>query len=247
MRYLLLLTATLLPYTIPSLYSQSIVAYWNFNSGFDFENDSPQIVHASTSGNATLYQQRADTDGNGKGGNAFAQFGITSEAGKAMAWDDVSKSGDNDAEIFITFSSSGFTNVKLHFDILGNYDVDAEDGILSFDLKYDFNPLEDTTNSAVSGTDTIKDFASGSSSDFLSNEALPVGINALDASFSQVTVDFGALFDDQDFVAIRLDDFKGNKEMAIDNLVITAVIPEPNIYASMLASFALLLVFFRRK
>ena len=34
-----------------------------------------------------------------------------------MAWDDVSKSGDNDAEFFITFSSAGFPNINLYFDI----------------------------------------------------------------------------------------------------------------------------------
>ena len=229
------------------LHSQSVVAFWDFNDGFSEENDSPQIVHTATSGNGIIYQQRADTDGNGKSGNAFSQFGITSQAGKSMAWDDVSKSGDNDAEFFITFSTSGFQNVKLHFDILGNYDAAAEDGIVSFDLKYDFNPLEDVIASEVSTTTSIKDFASGNSTNLLSNKALPASINAQDASFSPVTVDFGSLLDDQNFVAIRLDDFKENKEMSIDNLVITAVIPEPNMYATILASVVLLFVILRRK
>lgn len=224
------------------LQAQSVIANWDFNDGYDVGNDTPQIVHSASVGSGTIYQQRADTDGNGKGGNAFSQFGITSLAGKSMAWDDVGKSGDNDAEFFVTFSTTGYQNINMYFDILGNEDG----GIVSFDLKYDFNVLEDANPADVSGT--VKDFNAGSSNDFLNNETLPVSINAIDADFTQISVSFAGLLDNQNLVAIRLDDFKENDAMSIDNVVITGtVIPEPSTYAIVLASLASLVVFFRKK
>ena len=227
--------------SLNNLNAQSVIANWNFNDGFSLDNDTPQIVHNASSGSGVIYQQRADTDGNGKGGNAFDQFGITSSSGKSMAWDDVSKSGDNDAEFFITFSSAGFQNIKLYFDIKGNGDA----GILSYDLKYDFNILQDANPADVSGS--VKDFASGFSSSFLNNEALPTSISGVDAEFSQITVDFGLLLDNQNFVALRLDDFKENDAMSIDNVVVIGtVIPEPSTYAMLLGLFALAYTFIRK-
>ena len=224
-----------------SLNAQSVIASWDFNDGFSLDNDTPQIVHNASSGSGVIYQQRADTDGNGKGGNAFDQFGITSSSGKAMAWDDVGKSGDNDAEFFITFSSAGFQNINLYFDIKGNGDA----GISSYDLKYDFNNLQDANPADVSGT--VKDFASGSSISFLNNEALPTSISGVDAEFSQITLDFGSLLDNQNIVALRLDDFKENDAMSIDNVVVTGtVIPEPSIYGMLLGLFALAFTFIKK-
>ena len=225
-----------------NLNAQSVIANWNFNDGFSLDNDTPQIVHNASTGSGVIYQQRADTDGNGKGGNAFDLFGITSSSGKSMAWDDVSKSGDNDAEFFITFSSAGFRNINLYFDIKGNGDA----GILSYDLKYDFNNLQDANPADVSGT--VKDFASGSSTSFLNNEALPTSISGIDAEFSQITLDFGSLLDNQNIVALRLDDFKENDAMSIDNVVVTGtVIPEPSTYAMLIGLFALAFAFMKKQ
>ena len=225
-----------------NLNAQSVIANWNFNDGFSLDNDTPQIVHNASTGSGVIYQQRADTDGNGKGGNAFDQFGITSSSGKSMAWDDVGKSGDNDAEFFITFSSAGFQNINLYFDIKGNGDA----GILSYDLKYDFNNLQDANPADVSGT--VKDFASGSSTSFLNNEALPTSISGVDAEFSQITLDFGSLLDNQNIVALRLDDFKENDAMSIDNVVVTGtVIPEPSTYAMLLGLFTLAFAFIKKQ
>ena len=224
-----------------TLNAQSVIANWDFNDGYSFDNDTPQILHNASLGSGVIYQQRADTDGNGKGGNAFNQFGISSSSGKSMAWDDVSKSGDNDAEFFITFSSLGFQNINLYFDIKGNGDA----GILSYDLKYDFNYLEDSNPVDVSGT--VKDFASGSSLSFLNNEALPASISGADSEFSQVSIVFGSLLDNQNIVALRLDDFKENDAMSIDNvLIIGTVIPEPSTYALLIGLFLMAFAFTRK-
>ena len=240
MRYLHLpLSFILFSFTLSA---QSVIAGWDFNDGFSFDNDTPQIVHSASSGSGEIYQQRADTDGNGKGGYAFNQFGITSSSGKSMAWDDVGKSGDNDAEFFITFSSVGFKDINLYFDIKGN----GDDGILSYDLKYDFNNLEDSNPADVSGI--VKDFASGSSTSFLNNESLPANINGVDAEFSSVSLSFGSLFDNQGFIALRLDDFKENDAMSIDNVLITGTaIPEPNTYALLLGISAIVFAFIRKR
>ena len=219
----------------------TVIANWDFNDGFSFDNDTPQIVHNASLGSGVIYQQRADTDGNGKGGNVFDQLGIASSSGKSMAWDDVGKSGDNDAEFFITFSSTGFQNINLYFDIKGN----DEAGILSYDLKYDFNNLQDAGPADVSGT--VKDFASGLSTSFLNNQALPTSISGINAEFSQITLDFGSLLDNQDIVALRFDDFKENDAMSIDNVVVTGtVIPEPSTYAMIIGLFAMAFALIRK-
>ena len=114
------------------------IAYWNFNDEFDSPNDSPQIVHNASEGAGTLYQQRADTDGNGKDGVGYN----ATAAGKAIAWNDVGKGGDNDAEVFVQFSTTGYKDIVIRFDVLGN----ADGGIISFDLKYDTNALVDVTD-----------------------------------------------------------------------------------------------------
>lgn len=211
-----------------SAQAELVIAFWDFNDGFDVANDTVQIVHAASPGSGTLYQQRADTDGNGKGGNAFSQSGfdgipssISVSDGKSMAWDDVAKKGDNDAEFFITFSTLGLTNVKISFDIEGNSPPD--DGIASYDVKYDFNTLVDVTDPNPDVTGTIKDFDGGNSADFLNNQVVPTGTNS---GFQRVSIDFGSALDNQSFVAVRFDDFKENDAMSIDNVLVTAI-PEP--------------------
>jgi hypothetical protein len=223
-----------------SLFSEVTIAFWDFNDGYAVDNDTPQITHSASFGSGTLYQQRADTDGNGKSGNAFSQFGISSSAGKSMAWDDIGKSGDNDAEFFITFSTVGFKDIELYFDILGNEDA----GVASFDLKYGFNGLEDSTPADVSGP--VKDFTSGESTSLINNELFPTSINGLERTFAQSSVNFVGLLDNQNTIAIRLDDFDNNDAMSIDNvLIVGTAIPEPSTYSLLLGSVFLAFALFR--
>ena len=211
------------------------IAYWNFNDGFDAPNGSVQIVHNASEGVGTLYQQRADTDGNGKGGVAYA----ATVAGKSMAWDDVGKGGDNDAEFFVQFSTTGYKDIVIRFDILGN----ADQGIISFDLKYDPNALVDITN-PPDVTGTIKDFDGSTSTSILNNE--PATTNG--TTFIEVNIDLSTTtgLNDQSVVAIRLDDFKNNDAMRIDNFLITATpIPEPS--SSALLGFSGIALLLRRR
>ncbi|MFP4156760.1 MAG: PEP-CTERM sorting domain-containing protein [Opitutales bacterium] len=228
---------------------QNVIAFWDFNDGYDFANDVPQIVHGASLGSGTLYQQRADTDGNGKGGNAFSQSGfdgsissINVSDGKSMAWNDIAKSGANDAEIFITFATSGFQDIEISFDIEGNDGA----GIATYDVKYDFNELVDVTDPGdVSGT--IKDFDGGNSTDFLNNTSAPGGINDPEA-FVRESIAFGSALDDQSFVAVRLDDFQDNDKMSIDNVLVTGtVVPEPASFGTLAGALALGFAALRRR
>ncbi|MBS3820582.1 MAG: PEP-CTERM sorting domain-containing protein [Phycisphaerae bacterium] len=208
----------------------TIIAFWDFNGGFDVDDETVQIVHSASIGSGTVYQQRADTDGNGKGGVAFSQSGfdgspagINVQEGKSMAWDDVAKSGDNDAEFFIVFDTTNLQDIEIRFDIEGNEDK----GIASFDVKYDTNPLEDVTDPG-DVTGTIKDFAGGNSTDYLNNTSAPAGVND---GFVPYSLDMSSVtgINDQSTVAVRFDDFEDNDTMSIDNVLITAtVIPEPS-------------------
>jgi hypothetical protein len=223
-----------------------IIAFWDFNDGYEFDNDVPQIVHDASEGSGTLYQQRADTDGNGKGGNAFSQSGfdgsissINVSDGKSMAWDDVAKKGDNDAEFFVVFDTTGYRDISISFDIEGNDGA----GISTFDAKYDTNPLVDVTDPGdVDGT--IKDFDGGESTSLFNNTDAPSGINDPEA-FVRYDLDLSSetAINDQSTVAVRFDDFKENDKMSIDNVLVTATaIPEPSTFLLMgltaLAAFA---------
>ena len=212
-----------------------VISYWDFNDGFSEADKTLQIVHTASQGNGTLYQQRADTDGNGKGGVAYAGNGITATDGKAMAWDDVGKSGDNDAEFFVSFFTTGFKDINIRMDLQGN----ALGGIVSYDLKYDTNTLVDV---AYNGG-TIKDFAGGTSTSFSNNTA-----TGNPAAYTEISIDMSTAtaINNQSVVVLRFDDLKENDDLRIDNIVITGTaIPEPSSTALLgLGGLALLL---RRK
>lgn len=205
----------------------AVLAFWDFNDGFAEADLSPQIVHGSVIGAATLYQQRADTDGNGKGGNAFTDpaNGIDVVAGQAMAWDDIAKSGDNDAEFFLVFSTIGYKDIEVSFDLRGNDTTPIQ----SFDLKFSLNTLQDATNPGdVIGT--IKDFAGGVSTEIVNNSP----VNGVGA-YTRVVVNLASQTDlnDKTYVALRFDDWQSgsaNNDMRIDNVLITGnLIPEPSV------------------
>lgn len=225
--------------------ADTVIALWDFNDGFDVPHETVQIVHAASQGSGTLYQQRADTDGNGKGGVAFADpsLGISVIDGRAMAWDDIAKGGENDAEIFAEFSTIGFTNIRIRFDVQGN--GEGADEIVTYDLKYDINPLVDVVNPPdVVGT--IKDFAGGLSTEIQDDRPLP----ANGSTFISDTIDLSGFTDlnNQSTVAIRLDNFKENDAMRIDNFMITGItaVPEPASPAFLCVAFGCVAVRRRR-
>jgi hypothetical protein len=220
---------------------QSLIGFWDFNDGFDVGNDQVQLAHSATMGNGTIYQQLADIDGNGKGGNAFADaiFGINTTAGQGIAWDDVAKSGANDAEMFIEFSTLGFQDIEISFDMQGN----DEAGILSYDLKYDNNPLVDILDPNGSGV-TIKDFTGGNSTTLANNQAVTTSID----SYFRYTIDLSTVTaaNNQTAFAFRFDDVQDNDDWRLDNFLVTGTaVPEPSSLAFCILAGSMLMV--RRK
>jgi len=222
---------------------QQTIAFWDFN-GSDFddgllgEDEDPQIIHAPSIGSGVLYQQRADTDGNGKGGNAYtsALLGINVADGRAIAWDDFSKSGDNDAEFFAVVATTGFENIQISFDYRGNDDdadgddVNDGDGFIGFDAKYSLSDLIDVVVDDVDLAQSIKDF-DGESIDLLVNVVLDNDSTA----YNRITLNAPAGASDQSVFAFRLDDFSENDSVRFDNVLISgtaiAAIPEPSTLA----------------
>lgn len=222
---------------LASVKGESVIAFWDFNDGFDEPNETVRIQHLASIGSGTLYQQRADTDGNGKGGLAYANASLSINAsdGRAMAWNDISKSGDNDAEFFVEFSTVGFTGIQVRFDVLGDGDVNSE--IVSYDLKYDVNPLVEVTNPGdVVGT--VYDFAGGLSTTVFNNQ--PISPNG--DTFITETIDLSGIAEvnDQSVVILRIDDLDGNDSLRFDNFLVTGVtaIPEPSTAVALALAFA---------
>ncbi|MGJ8725081.1 MAG: PEP-CTERM sorting domain-containing protein [Roseibacillus sp.] len=207
--------------------SASLIAFWDFDNGFSEADEVVQITHPVTQGSGTLFQQRADTDGNGKGGVAFSapEFSINALEDRSFAWDDAAKGGENDAEFFIQISTLGYQDITIRFDVEGNPDG----GITSFDLKYSPNILADTSE-AMDVVGTIKDFEGGVSSEIFNNEPFTAGLN-LDAGFVEQVLDLSSVtaLNNQPVLSLRFDDFDGNDDLRFDNILITGTaIPEPS-------------------
>ena len=208
-----------------------IIAFWDFNERFDVGNGAAQVVQTASIGDGILYQQRANIDGNGKGGVTFTDTangidttGATDE--RSIAWDDFRVSGDNDAEFFITIDTTNFEDITVSFDIQGD---DAPLPPPSFDLKFDTAELVDVMNPGdVVGT--IKDFENGTSIEIFNNEPL-----AATPAFTRVSFDLSAVdgIEGQSILALRFDDFDNaddaNGQLRFDNLLITGTaVPEPS-------------------
>lgn len=220
--------------------AQDVIAFWDFNDGFVEDDETPQIIHAAALGNGTAYQQRADTDGNGKGGNSYtnAIFGINADAGRSIAWDDLAKSGDNDAELFLSVSTLGFTDINISFDIRGNDDnddgpdVNDEDGVNRYDLKYSLSALVDVIVPDVDPTIAIKDF-DGDSFDYLTNEDITTDPD----DFVRFSYDLSAFTDvnNQANFSFRIDDIQENDSVRFDNILISGIaVPEPSALTGLL-------------
>ena len=226
-----------------NLNAQEVIAFWDFNNGFDFRPDDPdteptpiQITLEADQGSGILYQQRAEIDGNGKGGNAFNQavLGINVPEGQGIAWDDFTNAGDNDGEFFGVVSTAGFENIEISFDFLGNDDdengdeVNDSDGFTRFDFKYSLLDLIDVNPDEVPdvGDGLIKDF-DGESIDIDTN----IDVTNSSVDYQRLSFQIDPAVNNQSVFAFRLDDFRENNQVRFDNVLVTGIaiaVPEPS-------------------
>jgi hypothetical protein len=113
----------------------SLMAVWDF--GPDSTNYTLVPQYEYVSGVPTLAAGNADYDDNGGNGVAFTDAaGNYHDAGQALHWSDVSKSGDvNNAYITITINTTGWQDMAIRWD----YDSDnsgGKRGPVRFDLDY---------------------------------------------------------------------------------------------------------------
>jgi hypothetical protein len=177
----------------------SVLAIWDFGDNKDSYTESPAYYNTIVSPTLTL--AGSDIDDNGKDGTAYMDAaGIAHIVGQAAAWDDINKSGsDNDAALFITLNTTGFTDLVIRWDY-------KSESATSFDFDYRIGD-EDWTG-------------------IVNNKPITPGWS--DDQWYSVSLDLSAV-DDQSFVQLRLDDLTkddGNDKFAIDNIEITGI-PEP--------------------
>ncbi len=96
-----------------------VIASWDFGPSSDYYTLVPQY------GNGTMTAGNADYDTNGGDG-------VT---GQALHWNDVSKSGDNDAYIIITVDATLWYDMSIRWDYKSDNTGDKK-GPVSFDLDY---------------------------------------------------------------------------------------------------------------
>ncbi|MES2438348.1 MAG: hypothetical protein V4584_04755 [Verrucomicrobiota bacterium] len=223
------------------------IAFWDFNDHPTLPSQVVQVIHNASTGAGILYQQKAEIELDGKTGVDYANAGegLNAIAGKGMGWDDVAKSGStDDGEFFITFSTFNFNSIVVSFDIKGN--LDAGEGIQSFDLKYALTALDN--NAAFTGTSTgasgsIKVFAGGLNTSVYNNQA----VSTSDV-YTRVSFDLSSItaLNNQNYVALRFDDWKEGNALSIDNLLITGIaVPEPT--TALLGGITLLGLLRRRR
>jgi hypothetical protein len=111
-----------------------LMAVWDFGPNSTNYTLVPQYEYVS--GVPTLAAGNADYDADGGNGVAFIDAAGNSHIdGQALHWNDVSKSGDNDAYIIITIDTTGWQDMSIRWDYKSDNDGNKT-GPVSFDLDY---------------------------------------------------------------------------------------------------------------
>ncbi len=114
--------------------SADLMSFWSFGPNSTNYTLVPQYEYVS--GVPTLTAGNADYDTNGGDGVEFTDAaGNYHDAGQALHWDDVSKSGDNDAYIIITMDTTDWQDMAIRWDYKSDNSGDKT-GPVSFDLDY---------------------------------------------------------------------------------------------------------------
>jgi len=181
----------------------TVLAIWDFGPSSAYYTLEPDYYN--TVAMPTLYLHGSGLDIDGKNGIAYLDAdGINHIAGQAGGWDDINKSGtENDAALFITIDTSGFSNLSIRWDYKSELAV-------SFDFSY-------------------RTSADGSWVKIINNQ--PITPGWAEKQWYSVEIDLSGYteMNNQSYLQLRLDDLvegPGNDKFAIDNIEITGI-PEP--------------------
>jgi hypothetical protein len=203
---IILAVCVILSFAQPSLaaIATTVLAIWDFGPDSTHYTQAPAYYNTVAAPTLTLAGSGVDT--NGKNGVAYTDAaGIAHIAGQAAAWDDINKSGTvNDAALFITLDTTGFSSLAIRWDYKSEFAT-------SFDFAY--RTAADGTWTQIADNQTITPNWSGESW----------------GSVVLTMFDKTAL-NNQSYVQFRIDDMvegPGNDRFAFDNIEITGVVPEP--------------------
>lgn len=181
----------------------TVLAIWDFGPSSAYYTLEPDYYN--TVAMPTLYLHGSGLDIDGKNGIAYLDAdGINHIAGQAGGWDDINKSGtENDAALFITIDTSGFSNLSIRWDYKSELAV-------SFDFSY-------------------RTSADGSWVKIINNQPITPGWAANQWYSVEIDMSGYTEMNNQSYLQLRLDDLvegPGNDKFAIDNIEITGI-PEP--------------------
>jgi hypothetical protein len=189
-----------------SVANASLMAVWDCGPNSTHYTLVPQYEYVS--GVPTLAAGNADYDNNGGDGVEFTDAaGNSHDAGQALHWNDVSKSGGDDAYIIITIDTTGWQDMSIRWDYMSDNSGNKR-GPVRFDLDY-----------AV---------GSGNWINILNNEAI-----TRDEAWHEFSYDLSSLtaINNQSSVQFRINDIKEDASKPDgdywqDNVQLTGV-PEP--------------------
>jgi hypothetical protein len=206
MRRVIALGGVVFLLALGSVANANLMAVWSFGPNSTNYTLVPQYEYVS--GAPTLAAGNADYDADGGNGVAFTDAAGNSHiAGQALHWNDVSKSGDNDAYIIITIDTTGWQDMSIRWDYMSD-NSGGKRGPVRFDLDY-----------AVGSGDWIN---------ILNNEAI-----TRDEAWHEFSYDLSSLtaINNQSSVQFRINDLQeadGQEDGDYwqDNVQLTGV-PEP--------------------
>jgi hypothetical protein len=206
MRRVIALGGVVFLLALGSVANANLMAVWSFGPNSTNYTLVPQYEYVS--GAPTLAAGNADYDADGGNGVAFTDAAGNSHiAGQALHWNDVSKSGDNDAYIIITIDTTGWQDMSIRWDYKSDNTGDKT-GPVSFDMDY-----------AVGSGDWVN---------IVNNQAI-----TRDDAWHEFSYDLSSLtaIDNQSSVQFRINDLDENDlsgDYWQDNIQLTGtVVPEP--------------------
>jgi hypothetical protein len=207
MRRVVVLGGVFFLLALGSVANADLMAVWDFGPNSTNYTLVPQYEYAQ--GTPVMTAGGADYDNNGGDGVEFTDAGGNYHAnGQALHWNDVSKSGGDDAYIIITIDTTGWQDMSIRWDYKSDNSGNKR-GPVRFDLDYavgsgDWNSI--VNNYAITRDEAWHEFS--------------YDLSLLTAINNQSSVQFR-------INDIKEDASKPDGDYWQDNIQLTGAVPEP--------------------